>query len=75
MIHLFTTPMHILKSSIRHIASTVKLRWTPKTGLADKTGNGRGLPTFPLLDEAAVTAVKQWIYEPFIVNEVAQGVI
>jgi protein TonB len=33
------------------------------------------LRSIPLLDQAAIDAVKQWVYEPTLVNGVPTGVI
>jgi len=45
------------------------------TDSAGKVIDAQILRSIPLLDDAALTAVKQWIYEPAIINGVPRGVI
>lgn len=45
------------------------------TDAAGKVVQTRILRSIPLLDEAAVTAVKQWVYEPYVIDGVPHGVI
>jgi protein TonB len=45
------------------------------TDLAGKVIDARILKSIPLLDDAALTAVKQWIYEPCIIDGKKRGVI
>jgi TonB family protein len=45
------------------------------TDSAGKVIDAQILRSIPLLDDAALTAVKQWIYEPFTIDGKKRGVI
>jgi protein TonB len=46
-----------------------------ETDLYGRVRNARILRSIPLLDQAALDAVRQWIYEPMVVNGRPRGVI
>jgi len=45
------------------------------TGIYGRVQNVKILRSIPLLDQAAIDAVFQWVYEPFVLNGKSRGVI
>jgi protein TonB len=45
------------------------------TDIYGRVQNVKILKSIPLLDQAAVDAVRQWVYEPMIINGRPRGVI
>jgi protein TonB len=46
-----------------------------ETDLYGRVRNARILRSIPLLDQAALDAVRQWVYEPLVVNGRPRGVL
>jgi len=46
-----------------------------KTGIYGRVQNVKILRSIPLLDQAAMDAVYQWVYEPFVLNGKPRGII
>ena len=45
------------------------------TDISGKVQHARALRSIPLLDQAAIDAVRQWVYEPTIIDGIPRGVI
>jgi protein TonB len=45
------------------------------TDIYGRVQNVKVLKSIPLLDQAAVDAVRQWVYEPMVINGRPRGVI
>jgi periplasmic protein TonB len=46
-----------------------------ETDIYGRVKNARILRSLPLLDQAALDAVRQWVYEPLVVNGRPRGVL
>jgi protein TonB len=55
------------------VAGTVILEAT--TDISGRVATVKVLRSIPLLDQAAIDAVRQWVYEPMIINGRPRGVI
>ena len=66
-------PIYPQKAKEAHIEGTVIVEVT--TGIYGRVQNVKVLRSVPILDQAAIDSVFQWVYEPFVLDGKQRGVI